>query len=62
MANTFLAAQGYDMGKSLVEQRSAWPPQLRLMEQGGDIIQIPVDLRVATGFARRRRKHGGQRR
>lgn len=50
MANTFLAAQGYNMGKSLVEQE-ALATAAALMEQGGDIIQLPVDLRVAKEFA-----------
>ena len=50
MANTFLAAQGYDMGKSLVEQE-ALATAAALMEQGGDIIQLPVDLRIAKEFA-----------
>ena len=50
MANTFLAAQGYDMGKSLVEQE-ALATAAALMEQGSDIIQLPVDLRVAKEFA-----------
>ena len=50
MANTFLAAEGYDMGKSLVESESI-ALAAELMEKGAEIIQIPVDLRVATGFA-----------
>jgi phosphoglycerate kinase len=50
MANTFLAAQGYDMGKSLVEAESLEFAK-KMMAKGGDVIQIPVDLRVATEFA-----------
>ena len=50
MANTFLAAQGYDMGKSLVEAESLDLAK-EMMAKGGDVIQIPVDLRVATHFA-----------
>ncbi|MCB0131018.1 MAG: phosphoglycerate kinase [Caldilineaceae bacterium] len=50
MANTFLAAEGYDMGKSLVESESI-ALAAELMEKGAGIIQIPVDLRVAAGFA-----------
>ncbi|HXF61418.1 MAG TPA: phosphoglycerate kinase, partial [Caldilineaceae bacterium] len=50
MANTFLAAEGYAMGKSLVETE-ALPIAQRLMEKGADIIHLPVDLRVASEFA-----------
>jgi len=50
MANTFLAAQGYGMGKSLVEAESLETAR-QLIEQGGDIIQLPVDLVVAEKFA-----------
>ncbi len=50
MANTFLAAQGYDMGNSLVETESLDLAK-KMMAKGGDVIQIPVDLRVATEFA-----------
>jgi phosphoglycerate kinase len=49
MANTFLAAEGYDMGKSLVEI-DALGTAADLMQQGADIIQLPVDLRVAAEF------------
>jgi phosphoglycerate kinase len=49
MANTFLAASGYAMGKSLVEQ-DALVMASALMEQGAGIIQLPVDLRVADAF------------
>ena len=50
MANTFLAAQGYPMGKSLVEAE-ALETARTLIAKGGDIIQLPVDLRVADKFA-----------
>lgn len=50
MANTFLAAAGYRMGKSMVE-KDVIDVAARLMEQGAGIIQLPVDLRVADQFA-----------
>lgn len=50
MANTFLAAAGYRMGKSLVES-DALTTAAALMSKGAGIIQLPVDLRVATEFA-----------
>lgn len=50
MANTFLAAQGIAMGKSLVEAESLETAR-DLMAKGGDMIQLPVDLRVAEAFA-----------
>jgi phosphoglycerate kinase len=50
MANTFLAAQGMNLGKSLVEAESLDTAR-ELMAKGGDIIQLPVDLRVAEAFA-----------
>ncbi|MEM7532107.1 MAG: phosphoglycerate kinase [Chloroflexota bacterium] len=50
MANTFLAAQGLDMGKSLVEQEAVEVAKA-LMERDESIIQLPVDLRVTTEFA-----------
>ncbi|MCB0024465.1 MAG: phosphoglycerate kinase, partial [Caldilinea sp.] len=50
MANTFLAAQGLAMGKSLVEAE-ALETARELMAKGGDIIQLPVDLVVAEAFA-----------
>ncbi len=49
MANTFLAAEGYEMGKSLVED-DALDMAIDLMRAGASIIQLPVDLRVATAF------------
>ena len=50
MANTFLAAEGYNMGKSLVEAEVLETAR-ELMAKGADIIQLPVDLRVANAFA-----------
>ena len=50
MANTFLAATGYNLGKSLVESE-VLGKAAELMEKGAGIIQLPVDLRVATAFA-----------
>ncbi|RIK53172.1 MAG: phosphoglycerate kinase [Chloroflexi bacterium] len=50
MANTFLAAAGYPMGKSLVETE-VFQTARELMQKGAGIIQLPVDLRVASEFA-----------
>ena len=50
MANTFLAASGYNMGKSLVEA-DVLDKARELMQKGAGIIQLPVDLRVAVAFA-----------
>lgn len=50
MANTFLAAQGHNLGKSLVEPDALATAQA-LLEQGAGVIQLPVDLRVAAAFA-----------
>lgn len=50
MANTFLAAQGMNLGKSLVEAESLETAR-ELMAKGGEMIQLPVDLRVAEAFA-----------
>lgn len=50
MANTFLAAEGYNMGKSMVET-GALETASRLMRKGAGVIYLPVDLRVATEFA-----------
>jgi phosphoglycerate kinase len=50
MANTFLAAAGYSMGKSLVETDAIKTAE-ELMELGADTIRLPVDLRVAKEFA-----------
>jgi len=50
MANTFLAATGYNLGKSLVESE-VLGKAAELMEKGAGIIQLPVDFRVAAAFA-----------
>lgn len=50
MANTFLAAEGYDMGKSLVEAE-VLDKAADLMSLGAGKIMLPVDLRVASAFA-----------
>jgi phosphoglycerate kinase len=50
MANTFLAAEGYPMGKSMVE-KDALQTATELMKLGAEIIYLPVDLRVASEFA-----------
>lgn len=50
MANTFLAAQGYATGKSLVET-DAIETANGLLAQGEGVIHLPVDLVVADAFA-----------
>ncbi|MFN2137544.1 MAG: phosphoglycerate kinase [Candidatus Promineifilaceae bacterium] len=50
MANTFLAAQGYDMGKSLVEE-DALPEAKRLLEESPGQLILPVDAGVADEFS-----------
>jgi phosphoglycerate kinase len=50
MANTFLESAGYPMGKSMVE-KDALRTAAELMELGAEIINLPVDLRVANEFA-----------
>jgi phosphoglycerate kinase len=47
MANTFLKAQGYDLGKSLVEEE-ALPEAKRLLEMAADRLILPVDVVVAS--------------
>ncbi len=46
MANTFLKAQGHDLGKSLVEEE-ALPEAKRLLEMAADRLILPVDVVVA---------------
>jgi len=46
MANTFLAAQGFEMGESLVEE-DAIDEAEQLLEQAGNRLVLPVDLVVA---------------
>jgi len=53
MANTFLHAQGYDVGQSLCEKDLA-ATALRIMEKAeasGCAIILPVDVVIATKFA-----------
>jgi len=50
MANTFLAAQGYEMGDSLVEADSIAVAE-GLMGEGGEKLVLPVDAVVADAFA-----------
>lgn len=49
MANTFLKAKGLDMADSLVEDESVELAK-DLMAQGGDKIQLPVDMVLADQF------------
>ena len=50
MANTFLAAQGREMGDSLVEGDSLGVAE-ELMAEGGDKLVLPVDAVIANAFA-----------
>jgi phosphoglycerate kinase len=50
MANTFLAAKGYEMADSLVETESI-DTAAALMAEGGDKLVLPVDGVVADAFA-----------
>ena len=50
MANTFLAAQGKEMGRSLVE-RSALDMARSLLDKAGDRLHLPTDVVAATDFA-----------
>jgi phosphoglycerate kinase len=49
MANTFLKAQGHEVGTSLVENE-ALPEAKRLIELAGERLILPVDLVVADQF------------
>ena len=49
MANTFLAAQGFDMADSLVEE-NAVTTAAEILERAGDRLLLPVDLVVADEF------------
>jgi phosphoglycerate kinase len=49
MANTFLVAQGFDIGKSLVE-REAVDTAKKLLEEHSDKLVLPVDVVVASEF------------
>ncbi len=50
MANTFLKAQGLEVGRSLVDEE-ALDLARRFLEQAGDKIVLPVDAVVADRFA-----------
>jgi phosphoglycerate kinase len=50
MANTFFAAQGYKMGKSLVENDAIEIAAL-LLEKAGTKLVLPVDMVIADRFA-----------
>ncbi len=50
MANTFFAAQGYEVGDSLVEPDS-YDVARELLEEGKDKLVLPVDCVVADAFA-----------
>lgn len=50
MANTFLRAEGYEVGESLVEEDSV-PLAKELLEEATEVIRLPVDVVVADGFA-----------
>lgn len=50
MANTFLAAQGLSMGKSLVEAEVIETAK-ELLDQAGDKLFLPVDAVIADSFA-----------
>ncbi len=50
MANTFFAAQGFEMGQSLVEQ-DAIPLAKALLDEAGDKLHLPTDVVAASAFA-----------
>jgi len=50
MANTFLKAEGYEVGESLVEEDSV-PLAKELLESAAGLIHLPVDAVVADRFA-----------
>lgn len=50
MANTFLKAQGQEIGKSLVEEE-ALPEAKRLLETAGENLVLPVDVVVAENLS-----------
>ncbi len=50
MANTFLKAQGKEIGKSLVEEE-ALPEAKRLLDTAGEQIILPTDVFVTQTFA-----------
>ncbi len=50
MCFTFLAAQGYSVGTSLLQEEMIDTCK-RLLEEYGDVIHLPVDIVVAPAFA-----------
>ena len=50
MANTFFAAKGYEMGRSLVEE-DAIPLAQELLAEAGDKLHLPIDVVAATEFS-----------
>jgi len=50
MANTFFAAKGYEMGKSLIE-KDAIPLAKELLDEAGGNLHLPVDVVTASEFA-----------
>jgi len=50
MANTFLKAQGHEVGESLLEDESL-PVARQIMEEAGGKLVLPVDVVVADAFA-----------
>lgn len=50
MANTFLKAQGHEVGLSLVEDESL-PVARQIMEEAGGKLVLPVDVVIADAFA-----------
>ena len=49
MANTFLKAQGYEMGDSLVEEESQDTAR-ELLQAAGDKLRLPIDVVIADRF------------
>jgi phosphoglycerate kinase len=49
MANTFLKAQGYEIGQSLVEDESLDVAR-KMLERAGERLALPVDVVVADRF------------
>jgi phosphoglycerate kinase len=49
MANTFLKAQGHEIGKSLVEEEAV-PQAARLLEMAGERLVLPVDVVIASSL------------
>jgi len=56
MANTFLKAQGHEMGESLVEEASLDTAR-EILEAAGEKLVLPVDLVVADAFDAEAKHH-----